>query len=572
MLKSICIRDFALIEHVSLDWHSGLNVLTGETGAGKSIVFDAINIVLGAKCASSNIRHGCAKASIEAVFEPSSLVWAWLKQNELLDAEQDGKELLVAREVTTSGSRSRINGTVVNVSIVQELRNLLLTFHVQHEIRTLFAGNTKLLMLDAIGDKKHQQLSEKYATVFSRYQSIKKRCSELQMDEEERLRRLDFARFQLSELEQAEIKGEIEWEELDKEKHRLSNLASIEKAVFTSMALLYEGTDTQGDDKAAYDAVCEALKELERAARFDSSLTECSETLQEILASLDEVAKMLRRSKENLEANPERLNEVEDRLHLLSSIKKKYGPELADALSRQEKLAAEVQELENNKEEIDLLTEQTQVLFDECEATAHKISAGRKILAQELSDQVCRELKELGMEKSRFIMQLDQLEELGPNGCDRVDFHFSANPGQPLLPLSKVASGGELSRVILALKVVFARFDQVSTIIFDEIDAGTSGAVLQQIRDKLCQLAASHQVLCITHQPLIASVADNHLLVQKEQDEYSTKIHFQNLKDKDKLKALATMASGAEKESALAFARSLMSEAKIVKAGMNGNS
>ncbi len=567
MLKSIHVRDFALIDNISLGWEAGLNVLTGETGAGKSIVFDAINIVLGAKCASTNIRHGCSKATIEAVFEPSSMVWAWLKQNELLDAEENEKEIVVAREITTGGSRSRINGTVVNIATVQELRNLLLTFHVQHEIRTLFAGNTKLSMLDAIGDKKHQQNVEKYCTLFSQYQSVKREADELEMDEEERLRRLDFARFQLSELIQSDIREENEWDELEKEKHRLANLANIQKAVFNSSAMLFDSIDVNagGQEKAACDLIQEALSELERVTRFDSTIEECTQILHSVLASLSEAGLFLRQCKENLDADPCRLNEIEDRLHLLSTIKKKYGPTLNDAVNRREILSFEVEKLENNQGQIDSLKEQTEALFSQCSQLACKLSETRKILAKELSKQVSLELKELGMEKSRFCMQVDAQEELGANGLDKADFHFSANPGQPLALLSKVASGGELSRVILSLKVVFARYDQVTTIVFDEIDAGTSGAVLQRIREKLCQLAGSHQILCITHQPLIASVADNHVMVHKEQDEHSTKVYFQVLNGQEKLKALATMASGSEKDSALAFARSLMAEAKSIK-------
>jgi DNA repair protein RecN (Recombination protein N) len=568
MLKSICIRDFALIENVSLDWHSGLNVLTGETGAGKSIVFDAINIVLGAKCASSNIRHGSSKASIEAVFEPQSVVWAWLKQNELIEQDVSDKEIVVTREITTSGSRSRINGTMVNVATIQELRNLLLTFHVQHEIRTLFAGNTKLSMLDAIGDKKHQQSVEKYATVFTRYQSVKRQARELEMDEEERLRKLDFSRFQLNELVQADLKDESEWDELEKEKNRLSNLASIERAVFTSMSLLFDSPESSGDEKAAYDSICEALKELERATRFDESVEECTGILQTVLAQLDDAAKILRCTRESLDADPRRLDQIEDRLHLLSTIKKKYGPALCDAVLRRDKLSEEVDQLENNMDHVSDLKKQTEELLQECMQLACKITSTRKILAAELSKQVGHELKELGMEKSQFKMEVESLEELNANGLDKVDFYFSANPGQPLQPLAKVASGGELSRVILALKVVFARFDQVGTIIFDEIDAGTSGSVLQRIRDKLCQLASSHQILCITHQPLIASVADNHVMVHKVQSDNSTQVNFQNLSGQNKLKALATMASGSEKDSAMAFAQSLMIEAKNIKSSM----
>lgn len=568
MLKSICIRDFALIENVSLDWHCGLNVLTGETGAGKSIVFDAINIVLGAKCTSSNIRHGSNKASIEAVFEPHSVVWAWLKQNELIEQDQSDKEIVVAREITTSGSRSRINGTMVNVATIQELRNLLLTFHVQHEIRTLFAGNTKLSMLDAIGDKKHQQTVEKYATVFTRYQSVKRSARELEIDEEERLRRLDFSRFQLNELVQADLTEESEWDELEKEKVRLANLASIERAVFTSMSLLFDSPESSGDEKAAYDSVCEALKELERATRFDESVEECTQILQTVLAQLDDAAKILRRTRESLDADPQRLDQIEDRLHLLSTIKKKYGPTLLDAVERRDKLSEEVDQLENNMDLVSDLKKQTEDLLQECMQLASKITSTRKVLAAELSKQVSHELKELGMEKSQFKMEVETLEDLNANGLDKVDFYFSANPGQPLQPLAKVASGGELSRVILALKVVFARFDQVGTIIFDEIDAGTSGSVLQRIRDKLCQLASSHQILCITHQPLIASVADNHVMVHKVQSDNSTQVNFQNLSGQDKLKALATMASGSEKDSAMAFAQSLMNEAKNIKSSM----
>lgn len=562
MLESLDIREFALIENVRVEWTPGLNILTGETGAGKSIIIDALNAVLGGKAGASFIRTGAEKASIEASFKTNPLIAAWLKKQELIDEELS--TLVVSREITKSGSRIRINGTLVNSAIVQELSQLLLTIHAQHEARTLMSPQSQLEMLDSLGDQPHRKLLEKVRTLWSRRKELVAQIKELDTTEDERLRRLDFIRFQLTELNEAQLNDADEDEELSKQKKVLANVAQLSSAAALAYEVLMGG---ESSDSSTIDMLQTSLAEVERGARLDQELNEPADLLKQSLANIEEAARHLRRYGAGLDTDPEALSNVEARLAVLASIKRKYGPELTDAIANQARLAEEVDKLENAQTATEGLQEELAALDAALNESASELSNKRQKLGKKLSEQVLSELIDLGMERCKFEIKFDATPEVTSTGADRAEFLIAPNPGQPLLPLAKIASGGELSRVMLAVKSIFASADGVSTVIFDEIDTGLSGRVLQAMRDKLARLAKSHQILCITHQPIIASVADNHIEVQKEHSKDLTKVYARQLDADQRLRSLASMASGQEDaEVALNFARSLMEQANHLRA------
>lgn len=563
MLESLEIKDFALIEQLTIDWSEGLNVLTGETGAGKSIIMDALNAVLGGKVGPSAIRAGADRSIIEATFEASPRVKAWLKEQQLLDDDSDA--LTVARDINRSGSKIRINGTLVNHALVQELGGQLLTVHAQHESRTLMTPQSQLEMLDGLGGADHRKLLDKVRTLHARRRDLSIELDDLKMSEQDRLRRLDFARFQLAELLEAKVRDTDEDEQLSAHCQKLANAAQLEDSIQSARKFLTAGGDGEGSISAT-DLIQKAVALIDRAERFDSELALLSELLRVSLSHVEEASTALRRYGDTLDSDPASLAAAETRLFELQNIRKKYGPTLKDALDLQDTLAAEIDNLESSDEKVRDLTLELDDLSGELEKSAAALSEKRRTLAAGLSKSVEKQLGELGMERCKFSIAFKESDEIGAHGLDRIEFTLAPNPGQPPQPLARIASGGELSRVMLAIKTIFAAADYVPTVIFDEIDTGMSGKVLQSMRDKLSALSRSHQILCITHQPIIASVADNHLAVRKRQTAQKTDVSVKPLKGEERLKQLAAMASGeANQQVALNFARSLVEQAEQVK-------
>jgi DNA repair protein RecN (Recombination protein N) len=565
VLKNISITNLAIIQELEVHWTKGLNILAGETGAGKSILFDALSIVLGAKVSANQIKDGKDRATIEAVFEASPTVTAWLKQQELID--QDQTDLIVYREVTRSGSRARINGFPVNASHLNELRQLLLTFHAQHELRTLMTNSAQLELLDGLGSKSHSQLREKVRTLHARHRDLKRQFEDLSISEDERTKRLEFAKFQLEEIAEANLENEHEDEELSDRHKVLANAARLDSTTEKVTELLAGGDSTYGDGSScARDILQESLSNLDSLIDLDASVASPAGFLRESLVNLEEALDGIRRYRSSLDLDPHSLNEVEERLAVLTQMKRKYGPSLAEAIAKQEALEEEIEKLENSTQSISAIQKELTDLNEKLRESSSQLSQERQKLAQNLTKSILKELSDLGMERCRFSIGFTTLEDVSSDGTDKVEFLIAPNPGQPLAPLSKIASGGELSRIMLALKTIFARADRVSTVVFDEIDTGLSGKILKAIRDKLVNLAASHQILCITHQPIIASVADNYIHVCKEQTDDKTVIKANRLEGDSLLKALAEMASGREgEEVAMTFAHSLMEEAGRVK-------
>jgi DNA repair protein RecN (Recombination protein N) len=562
MLKSIAIRDFALIEKASVDWTPGLNVLTGETGAGKSILMDALNAVLGGKVAPAIIRPGADKANIEAVFALNAKVESWLKREELLD--DDCTELTIAREINKSGSKVRVNGTLISQNLLGDLRALLITVHAQHEARTLMSSQSQLSMLDALGGEAHGRQLDSVKELYLRKKDLSEKLAAFSISEEERLRKLDFAIFQLKELVDAALNDPGEDEELTGQISVLQNALELKTQAESAQEML-TGGDSH-DSLSAIDLVQKALSEIEKALRVDSKLAPLHECLVSGLANIEEASSDLRRYASSLDTDPESLAELESRANQLAMVKRKYGPTLAQAIEKQAVLTEEVDKLENAQSQSAKMEEALALVSKQLLEKARDLQTRRKKLAKTLSGQVEKELVDLGMEKCRFEISFVELDEPNNCGLDKVEFLIAPNPGQPPMPLGKIASGGELSRIMLAIKSIFASADEVATVIFDEIDTGLSGRVLNAVRDKLSRLSKTYQILCITHQPIVASVADNYLEVSKEHKKDSTLVTVKSLNDEMRLRSLAAMASGnADGAASLGFARALMEEAAAAR-------
>jgi DNA repair protein RecN (Recombination protein N) len=563
MLQTLTITNFALIERMQADWTNGLNVLIGETGAGKSILMDALSTLLGAKAGPSVIRKSADKAIIEGIFTVTPSVCAWLKEQELIDEEP--QEIVVSREVAKSGSRFRINGTLVNQALIQDLRQLLISIHAQHEARTLLTPQAQLELLDSLGDKNHIKLVEKVRTHYERKRELALELKEIRISEEERLRRLDFSRFQLAELLEAQLADEDEDEQLSHQELVLANVSLLDAHAVSAQAALSEGQEKDGAESTicAIDLLQSALSDVERGSKYDQELESVALILRDCLAGMEEASTILRRYRDALDTDPETLQTIQTRLAMLSSVKRKYGPTLKEAIERRDALRVEVEKFENVEVRLEALEAEFAEATKALGQLAQQLSESRQNLAQTLSKRVEAEVADLGMERCQFKIAIEALEEPGPNGQDRVEFLIAPNPGQPLASLAKIASGGELSRVMLAIKSIFASADQIPTVVFDEIDTGLSGKTLQSMRDKLAALARSHQILCITHQPIIAAVADNHLQIRKEHLADSTVVSAKVLNEDERLKALAAMASGHEDEEiSISFAKSLLDQAQ----------
>jgi DNA repair protein RecN (Recombination protein N) len=555
MLVELVIKDFALIEHVSIRWSEGFNVLTGETGAGKSIIIDALDAVLGGRVNNSLIRQGKEKATIEAGFAVNQDIADWLKEQDIDLAE--GEQLTLFREIGKTGSKARINGTPVNVSSVQELRQKLLSIHTQHEARTLMSNQSQREMLDSMGDRKHGQLLSKVQELYSQKQELAAKVEELSLSDSQRAQRLDFARFQWQELDETQIVNAHEYDEINQRLNLLRSSHQLVENIEATRQILSERTE----EPSVIDQLELAIQPLQQAAKIDPSLNSCLDALSQAHSSLQDSARELRHYGDNLEGNPEELFELESRLNTLVIIKRKYGPTLEDALQKLEELNHEIETLENHQSALEDLERRLSALDDEYIQAANKLSSNRKLLASKLDKDILSELAELGMERCKFTISISQ-DKPSSSGIDVIEFLIAPNPGQPLQPVARIASGGELSRVMLSIKSVLANRDSIPTVIFDEIDTGLSGKVLQSMRDKLAKLAKTHQILCITHQPLIASVANNHIQVEKLQSKNSTSVKVQELDETNRIKAIAGMASGHDaEENALNFAQMLYNQA-----------
>ncbi|OUM96856.1 MAG: DNA repair protein RecN [Thermobacillus sp. ZCTH02-B1] len=544
MLRELSIRNLAVIEHVTVSFAEGFHVLTGETGAGKSILIDALTLAIGGRGSADLVRYGCEKAEIEALFEPPAghPVWDVL---ESFGIEADpGEPIVVRRELSVQGkSVCRVNGRIVNLSMLREIGDSLVNIHGQHEHQSLLRTERHLEWLDVYAGEPLAALKREYQEAYRRYAETRSRLRELEDASRHNMQMLDLYRFQLREIDDARLKpGEDE--ELQDERRRLANAERLMQNAAEAYDLIY--------GRSGLDALARAIARLEDIRRYDASVGPLLDQLQSAYYQAEDVAHQLRDYRDRIEADPERLAEIEDRLDLLGRLKRKYGERIEDILAYRDQIAAAVDTMENRDEHLLRLREEERKLRDEARRLALALSEQRRLAADRLAKEIEGELKELHMERTTFRVQLEQPAgedgepKLGPNGIDEAMFLFSANPGEPPKPLAKIASGGEMSRIMLALKTVFAAIDGVPVLVFDEVDTGVSGRAAQAIAEKLSKLSRRCQVFAITHLPQVACMADHHYGIRKSTAGERTTTTVEPLEGAGRVEELARMLGGVE--------------------------
>ena len=577
MLVSLRINNFALIDRLELQFDQGLNVLTGETGAGKSIILDAIDAALGGKVNSSSIRSGNDRATIEASFTINPILETWLKQQEIDLLEEDN--LVCSRELTvTKGklrSRSRINGVLANRKLMGELRSQLVEITAQGQTIDLLVSDRQRELLDLYAGKSLIKQKQQVAIAYENCQQAKSQLEKRRQSQQERLQKQDFLEYQLKELAEASLTTADELINLEQESDRLSHVVELQQFSYQVYQLLYQNDHELAD--AASDLVGKAEAVLVEMTEYDSELAAILEMVQSGLAQITEASQQINSYGDKLEADPERLEEIEGRIRQLKQICRKYGPELADAISTQNQLSAELEELTNSEQSLAALEQEYELSQTKLEQACEKLTQMRQKAATKLEKQLVKELKPLAMDKVIFESRLMSCKPT-VNGADKIVFFFSPNPGEEIQPLAATASGGEMSRFLLALKACFVGADIDShTSVFDEIDAGVSGKVAQAIAEKLYQLSQKHQVLCVTHQPLVAAMANAHYKVAKtiveepgtqtrngdsHLPEIRTVVRVRALSDRNSIiEELAQITGGHAADDAIAFAESLLTKA-----------
>ena len=580
MLVNLKINNFALVDSLELNLDNGLSVLTGETGAGKSIILDAIDLVLGGKANSRIIRSGSDRSLIEASFQINSRLNEWLEEQEIDSIEDD--VIICSREIvagkTNVRSRSRVNGVLVNLPLMAQLRSRLVEITAQGQTVNLLISEKQRDLLDAYGGKPIGKQLNKVAQAYEITQKAKKTLQRRIQSEQELLQRQDLIQFQLKDLQIAELTDENELDELEQERDRLSHVVDLQQLGNQAYQLLYEGDN---DAPAGADLLGKAESCLMEMTEYDPELSSILEMIQSGLAQIVEAGQQIYSYSEGLEADPERLEEIEARIRQLKNICRKYGPDLSDAIALYEQLQQELAQITGSGQSIEAGEQEYQQALCQLTIECQKLTQLRQKAATKLETQLVKELKPLAMDKVLFECRIIECSPTAM-GANKVVFYFSPNAGETIQPLSVIASGGEMSRFLLALKACFTDAEVgSSTLIFDEIDAGVSGKVAQAIAEKLHQLGKQHQVLCVTHQPLIAAMANSHFKVEKTIVEepksgqkngsatrdIRTVVRVKPLSDRRvRVAELAQITGGHSADDAIAFAESLLTKAAKYRA------
>ena len=551
MLHALHIENLAIIDRLEVAFEAGFNALTGETGAGKSILIDALNLALGERADISLIRAGAEKLRVNAVFEVPNDPELHALLGELGVEPEDGL-LYLCREVHTSGrSIARINGQPAPVSALKALGERLIDMHGQHEHQSLLRPSSHLEFLDRWLGEPALKLRQQVRETVSALRQTERELQEIVAREREREQMLDLYRFQVDEIRAANLQvGEDE--QLETEARRLMHAEKL-------VALAGNAYDALMGENGAYDQAASASRNLTEIARIDPSVSPWGEMLEGALAQLEEVAHNLRAYAESIEYDPARLEAVIERQELIKRLKRKYGDTIEAVLQYADEAAAKLHALETQTERRAELEAELARLQESAHALCEQLSALRRDGAQRFADAVQAVLRTLAMERAQFTVEV-RPKPMDTTGADSVEFLFSANPGEPPRPLNKIASGGEMSRVMLALKTVLADAAPVPTLVFDEIDAGIGGRTAHAVGEKIAQLARHCQILCVTHLPQIACRANHHLLIEKHTDGAATRVSVQPLTGEARVLEIARMLAGTPTEAALQHARELLND------------
>ena len=555
MLEHLHIRNVALIKESEISFGDGLNILTGETGAGKSMIIDSLQFALGGRAGKDFLRHGEKQAAVEALFSVQSQALTEKLVENGIAPEEDGT-LLITRTLSEAGkSVCRINGSTVTVGMLKEIAEDMIDIYGQHEHQSLLNPVKHIRLLDRFCGAGFGEAMEEYKNSRQRLKDLEKQLAILIGDESQREQRMDMLLFQKEEIEAAELQ-EGEEDALLEQKKRLSSMERLIRLTGESVTLLYDG-----DDRApsACDQLGDALAKLQEAAEYDAALSPLADALADGYAAVEDCARELKREAEKQEADPEELERIEERLQLFYKLKRKYGGSIEAVLEFYEKAVQELEFLSNSSEKAAELSAKKAEEEKHLSALAETLTARRRATAEQVEEQIETALHDMEMKHARFHIQIEEKADWGADGKDKVEFLISANAGEPLKPLAKIASGGEMSRVMLALKTVLVDADEIGTFIFDEIDTGVSGRTARRVGEKMRFLGGKRQLLCITHLPQIAAMADNHFLIEKESDAGETVTRVTALDEEGAVREVARLMNDVT-ETTLAAARELLAE------------
>lgn len=570
MLRQLDIHNIALIDNISIELGTGFNILTGETGAGKSIIIDSINAILGERISKELIRTGKEKAIVEAVFEIENEKLSNIFQHMGIEPEEDGT-LIISREFNLAGKNiCRINGKMATVSMLKEIGELIIDIHGQYDNQSLLRTESHIKLLDLFGGEKIHHLKSNYLNKLAEYKSVKTKLKEISGNIGERERRIDLLKFQIEEITKGALQPDEE-ENLNKQRLVLSNSEKIIGALSSAYEFLLSGNNIKS---SASDNINEALSELNGISKLGEKIDDLKKRLEDVSFQLDDITEEIRKERDNVEYNPEMLETIEERLDFIFKLKRKYGISIPEIHKYCEKSQQELQELNDSEAAIGSLNARIKVLSEELYNISCLLNTERKKASEILENKITNELNDLEMKKAKFKVNIefDDAKDINSerkysqNGLDKIEFLISPNIGEPLKPLSKIASGGEMSRIMLAIKTILANVDEIPTLIFDEIDIGVSGRAAQKVGEKLSFISKNHQVLCVTHIAQIASMADSHYLIEKFSNEESTETKVQKLKEKGIRDEIARILGGSNiSDITLKHAEEMLDNAKSIK-------
>ncbi|MDU7756450.1 MAG: DNA repair protein RecN [Staphylococcus epidermidis] len=538
MLQTLSIKQFAIIDELDINFSDGLTVMSGETGSGKSIIIDAIGQLIGMRASSDYVRHGEKKAIIEGIFDIDESKDA-IKILESLAIDVDEDFLLVKREIFSSGkSICRINNQTVTLQDLRKVMQELLDIHGQHETQSLLKQKYHLQLLDDYADNQYSDLLNQYQLSYNQYKNKRKELEELESADQALLQRLDLMKFQLEELTEASLKeGEVD--QLESDIKRIQNSEKLNLALNNAHQVLT-------DENAIPDRLYELSNYLQTINDIvPEKFVRLKEDIDQFYYILEDAKHEIYDEMANTEFDEQVLNEYESRMNLLNNLKRKYGKDITELIGYQSKLANEIDKIENYEQSTSQLREEIKTLYNEVIDIGKKLSQERRRVARELRDHIVSEIQNLQMKDANLEISFKPLDEPTIEGIEFVEFLISPNRGEPLKSLNKIASGGELSRIMLALKSIFVKSRGQTAILFDEVDSGVSGQAAQKMAEKMRDIAQYIQVICISHLPQVASMSDHHLLISKASNADRTTTQVKELKDENKIDEIARMISGA---------------------------
>lgn len=537
MLLEISIKNFAIIEEISLTFENGMTVLTGETGAGKSIIIDAMNLMLGARASLDVIRHGANKAEIEGLFSvgENTALTQILEENGIEVTE----ELIIRREILQNGrSIGRINGQMVNLTTLRAVGQYLVDIHGQHDQEELMKPNMHIRMLDEFGDSQFASVKKHYQDLFEHYRRLRKRVLTKQKNEQEHKARIEMLEFQIAEIEAAALKSG-EDQALNQKRDKLLNHKHIADTLTNAYVMLDD------EEFSSLSNIRSAMNDLITLEEFDADYKDMSSNVSEAYYILEEVTKQLSDVIDELDFDAGSLQQIEARLEVIHSITRKYGGSVDDVLDYYENITKEYNLLTGNDESSDDMEKDLKRLEKELIVAAENLSQERHQLAKNLEAEIKQELADLYMEKADFQVQFSK-GKFNRDGNEAIEFYISTNPGEGFKPLVKVASGGEISRLMLAIKSAFSRKEDKTSIVFDEVDTGVSGRVAQAIAQKIYKIGSHGQVLAISHLPQVIAIADYQFFIEKRSDENTTVSTVRLLSEEERVEEIAKMLAGSD--------------------------